>query len=179
MNTPDQGTPGQDTPGMARDARESEAQEWAAQERARQQVRDATSTASPDAADAAYRRIAAALRHPPRVELPVDFAARVARIAEAPVPAPIPVPVPEGMRPRLLSQSGAFEQALLRALVAVFALCALAAGLVYGASVSAQLQAAIGVQGVEWTVLLAGCLGLSWSFEWLRRRAGHDGTRPA
>src|SRR3546814_7524149 len=76
--------------------------------------------------------------------------------------------------------SGAFERVLTGVLVAAFALCAVATGLVYGARVLAQLQAMVGVQGLQWMALLAGCLGLSWSLDRLRRRAGHDGVaRPA
>jgi hypothetical protein len=177
---------------MNTSGQDHEAHEWEAQERARRQVRDAVaappgapsrrsgfsrglpgmgtpSSASPqEAGNASYRHIAQALRRPPPVDLPPDFAARVARIAEARAPSPAAAEAP------------AFERVLVRALVFVFALCAVATGLVYGARVLAQLQAAIGLQGMQWTALLAGCLGLSWSFEWLRRRSGHRGAmRPA
>lgn len=180
------------TPGQDHDAREREAQEWAAQERARRHARAAAakspgppdsgngfssklfpamkpSPASPhEAGDASYRHIAQVLRHPPPVDLPPDFAARVARIAEAHAPVPA------------LAEAPAFERVLIRTLAVVFALCAVVAGLVYGERVLAQLQMAIGMQGLQWAALLAGCLGLSWSFEWLRRRAGHgDAMRPA
>jgi hypothetical protein len=185
------------------EARDREAREWAAQERARRQARDAAAvspdpndrvgsgfsreffrTAEPSPttphaaadADAPYQRIAEALRRPPPVDLPADFAVHVARIAEARVPGF----VPKGSRLKPLPQSGALERTLVRALVFVFALCAVATGLVYGARVLAQLQAAIGPQGVQCTALLAGCLGLSWSLDLLRRRSGHgDAVRPA
>src|SRR3546814_14093940 len=63
---------------------------------------------------------------------------------------------------------------------AVVARGAVATGLVYGARVLAQLQAMVGVQGLQWMALLAGCLGLSWSLDRLRRPAGPDGLpRPA
>jgi hypothetical protein len=177
-----------------------DAREWEAQERARRQAHAgaAASADSPDrgsgisrelfgmatpssaslqdAGDASYRRIAEALRHPPPVDLPSDFAARVARIAEAGVPAS----VPESSRLKPLPQSGKFERVLVRALTILFALCGVLVCLIYGARVFAQLQAVLGTQGVQWTALLAGCLGLSWSFEWLRRHAGHgDAMRSA
>lgn len=193
------------TSGQDHGAPEWEAGEWAAQEHARRQARVAAgaspgapdrgsdfgrglfgmaapSSAGPqDAGDASYRHIAEALRRPPPVDLPPDFAARVARVAEARAPDRVPEsPRLESSRPKPLPQSGAFERTLLRALVFAFALCAVVVGLVYGARVLAQLQAAIGMQGVQWTALLAGCLALSWSFEWLRRRPGDDdAVRPA
>src|SRR3546814_5839508 len=90
------------------------------------------SPASPhEAGDAAYRHVAEALRRPPPVDLPPDFAARVARIAE--VRAATSVAGSPRLEP--LPQSGAFERVLTGVLVAVFALCAVATGLVYGARV--------------------------------------------
>ncbi|MFC3714624.1 hypothetical protein ACFONC_00435 [Luteimonas soli] len=177
------------TPGNDRDARE-----WAAQERARRAAatnppaprgsgfsRDffpagERSLASPqEAGDAAYRHVADALRRPPPVELPPDFAARVARIAELQTA----TAVTKSSRLKPLPRSSAFERRLTGALVAVFALGTAAAALVYGARVMAQLEALAGVQGLQWLALLAGCLGLSWSLGWLRRQAGHDGiARP-
>ncbi len=171
-----------------RDARAREAREWAAQERARRQASGAPA-ASPDpddeggsfsresfrtteappttphlSADASYQRIAEALRRPPSVDLPAGFAARVARLADAQATTPATA----------ASIEPAFERGLVRALVATFALCAVAAGAVYGTRVLTQLQAAIGTEGLQWTALLAACLGASWAFDWLRRRVGHD-----
>jgi len=125
--------------------------------------------------DASYRHVAEALRRPPPVDLPPDFATRVARIAELPTA----TSVTRSSRLKPLLHSSAFERVLTGVLVAVFALGALAAALVFGARVLAQLQAVVGVQGLQWMALLAGCLGLSWSLDWLRRQAGHDGiARP-
>ncbi len=181
------------TPGHDHDARE-----WEAQEHARRQAHAAAATDRPalggsgfnrdlfppvaqspagprDAGEGSYRRVAEALRRPPRVDLPPDFAARIARIAELGVA----TPVAKSSRLEPLPQSGALERTLTGVLVAVFALSAVAAALVYGARVLTQLQAMAGVQGVQWMALLGGCLGLSWSLEWLRRQGGHDGiTRP-
>ena len=180
------------TPGQDHDARE-----WEEQEQARRQARvaDATrpsfggsgfsrellpalerSSEKPcEAGDASYRHVAEALRHPPPVDLPPDFAARVARIAELQTA----TSVTKSSRLKPLLHSSAFERVLTGTLVAVFALGAVVAALVYGARVLAQLQALAGVQGLQWMALLAGCLGLSWSLDWLRRQAGHDGiARP-
>jgi len=179
------------TPGHEHHIDEREACEWAAQERGRQQASDAAAalaggsgfgreffsvaepSLNPDTTEAAsYRRIAEALRRPPPVDLPPDFAARVARAAALRAPVAFPA-APESSRPGPPTQPAAFERALIGVLACAFALCTVVAALVYGARLSAQLQAALGVQGAQWTALLAGCLGLSWSFDWLRRRAGH------
>ena len=183
------------------EARDREAREWETQEHARRQAR-AAAAVSPDpddgggsgfsrelsrtpesspttphaAAEAPYQRIAEALRGPPPVDLPADFAVHVARLAEERAP----VLVPERSRLKPLPQSGAFERALAGVLVFVFALCALLSGAIYGARVLAQMQAAVGVQGLQWAALLVGCLGLSWAVDWLRRRFGHgDAMRMA
>lgn len=177
------------------DARDRDAREWAAQENARRRARDAAkgsgapdsrsgssrepfpmverpATAPRDTGEASYRHVAEALRRPPPVDLPPDFAARVAGIAESRAPAR------DAEAPRLkpLPRSDAFERATVRALVAMFALCALLAGPIYGTRV---LQAAAGVQGMQWMALLAGCLALSWVLDWLRRRLGHGAVMPA
>lgn len=170
---------------------EREAREWEVQERGRRQAVDADAArnapaatgivrgaprgvdtaASPAiAADAvaaeAYRRIAQALRRPPPVDLPPDFAVRMARMAETLAQAPAPTAGPA------VAADPVLERVLVRALVAAFALGAVVVGLVYGARVFTQLQAAIGAQGVQWAALLAGCLGLSWSLDRLRTLAG-------
>ena len=180
-------------PGPDHDRGEREAHEWEVQERGRRQAADADAAwnapavtgivrgassgidaaASPSiAADAvaadAYRRIAQALRRPPPVDLPPDFAVRMARMAETLAQAPAPTAVPAAAADPLL------ERVLLRALVAAFALGAVVVGFVYGARLFTQLQAAIGAQGVQWVALLAGCLGLSWSLDRLRALAGHS-----
>jgi hypothetical protein len=140
--------------------------EWQAQERAQREAR-AGIAGAPEAEEPAlaqYRAIARALREPPAVALPAGFAADVARRARARAAVP-----------------DTFERWLVRALVAAFALGALGALGVYGARVLAALDAAIGAQGVQWLGLAAGCVALSWSFDWLRRRTGGDdgSLRPA
>ena len=193
-------THGHDHDAREREARDRNAREWTTQELARSQARAAaaehpvtpvrgnsssrgpfdaatlSSASAHDAGEAAYRRIAEALRHPPPVDLPPDFAARIARMAGQRAPAA----VANRAQPEQSLPSGELERALVGVLGCVLALCALVAGGVYGPRMFAQVQAAIGLQGLQWTSLLAGCLVLSWSFEWLRRRAGHGGAmRPA
>src|SRR5690606_28819054 len=113
------------TPGQDHDVRE-----WEAQEQARRQARvaDATrpsfggsgfsrellpalerSSEKPcEAGDASYRHVAEALRHPPPVDLPPDFAARVARIAELQTA----TSVTKSSRLKPLLHSSAFERGL-------------------------------------------------------------------
>ncbi|MDN5781025.1 MAG: hypothetical protein L0H23_03215 [Luteimonas sp.] len=185
---------------MNTSGQDHDAREWEAQEHARRQARAAaaapgspdavgglrrarvgteapTAVRPQDAGDASYRRVAEALRRPPPIDLPPDFAADGARVAGARGATPVLASAPSPMA----AAEPAFERMLVRMLVLVFALCALAASAVYGARVFAQLRDAIGTQGLQWTALLAGCLALSWSFDWLRRHVGHgdDGQRLA
>ncbi len=132
--------------------------EWQAQERAWRDARTgpAAAVGTDDRAQAGYRAVAHALRRPPPVALPDGFAADLARIAESRAPAP----------------EAGLERWLVRALVAAFVVSALLALGAYGARLAALLQAAAGAQGLQWLAVLAGCVALSWSLDWLRRRAG-------
>ena len=149
--------------------------EWEAQERARHRARrgEPASPGMParepgDESDA-YRRIAEALRQPPAVDLPADFAARIASVAEARPRAAAPAPA-----------AAVFERQLMRVLVGAFAPCAVFAGAVYGGRVLAQLQAMAGAQGLQWMALLAASLCVSWALESLRCSGGRgDPARPA
>ena len=60
--------------------------EWQAQEHARKAVRDGAMPSGDEGADIAYRRIAQALREPPSINLPGDFAAHVAKLASSSAP---------------------------------------------------------------------------------------------
>lgn len=132
--------------------------EWQAQERARREVRSGFEATSDDTTMAQYRDIARALRQPPPAGLPADFAARVARIAERQA-----TPVADTR----------FEQVLVRVLAAAFVLSAVAALVIYGGRLVAMLQAATGGEGLQWMLVLSACVGLSWSFDWMRR-GSHD-----
>lgn len=132
---------------------------WQAQEKARRGEADA---------DAIELRIAAALRHPPRVDLTHDFAAAVAGIAAAQasgrahVPAAVPA-VPEQAQ---------LEQQLLRALVFALALSAAVVVAWFGRGWVAELAAVLpgGSAAVGWSGIAALSLLGNWGFGALRRQ---------
>lgn len=124
---------------------------WQAQERARH--------ADPEA-DPLDLRIAHALRAPPPVALPQDFAARVAALAQA----------------RAVADSR-LEQGLLRGLVLVFALSAAVVVAWFGRGWMATLAATLpgGQSAIGWGALAACCLLGNWGLGALRRL--HHGER--
>ena len=124
---------------------------WQAQERARH--------ADPEA-DPLDLRIAHALRTPPLVALPQDFAARVAALAQA----------------RAVADSR-LEQTLLRWLVLVFALSAAVVVAWFGRGWVATLAATVpgGQSAIGWGALAACCLLGNWGLGALRRL--HHGER--
>ena len=124
---------------------------WQAQERARR--------GDPEA-DPLDLRIAHALRTPPPVALPQDFAARVAALAQA----------------RAVADSR-LEQGLLRGLVLVFALSAAVVVAWFGRGWVATLAATLpgGQSAIGWGALAACCLLGNWGLGALRRL--HHGER--
>ena len=124
---------------------------WHAQERARR--------GDPDA-DALDLRIAHALRAPPPVALPQDFAAQVAVLA--------------GTQAIF---SAVLEQRLLRGLVLVFALSAAVVVAWFGRGWVATLAATLpgGQSAIGWGALAACCLLGNWGLGALRRL--HHGER--
>ncbi|MBN8264903.1 MAG: hypothetical protein J0M21_09645 [Xanthomonadales bacterium] len=124
---------------------------WQSQERARH--------ANPEA-DSLDLRIAHALRTPPPVALPQDFAARVAALAQA----------------RAVADSR-LEQGLLRGLVLVFALSAAVVVAWFGRGWVATLAATLpgGQSAIGWGALAACCLLGNWGLGALRRL--HHGER--
>ena len=118
---------------------------WQAQERARRGEAEA---------DALDLRIAHALRVPPPVALPQDFAARVAALAQA----------------RAVADSR-LEQTLLRWLVLVFALSAAVVVAWFGRGWVATLAATLpgGQSAIGWGALAACCLLGNWGLGALRR----------
>lgn len=124
---------------------------WQAQEKARR--------GEPDA-DASELRIARALRHAPRVDLPVDFAAQVATLARAQALAPV------------VAEQSQMEQRLLRGLVLVFALSAAVVVAWYGRGWVAELAAVLpgGGDAVGWSAVAALCVLGNWGFGALRRQ---------
>ena len=132
---------------------------WQAQEKARR--------GEPDA-DASELRIARALRHAPRVDLPVDFATTVAKSAAAQVAT---LARAQALAPVVAEQSQ-MEQRLLRGLVLVFALSAAVVVAWYGRGWVAELAAVLpgGGDAVGWSAVAALCVLGNWGFGALRRQ---------
>lgn len=130
--------------------------QWQAQERARLAARDGGSEADPD-----HLRIARALRHAARVDLPADFASRVAGIARA----------------RQASGS-LLEQRLLRGLGLVLGLTSALAVAYYGHGWMATLASTLpgGTDALGWSGVAVACVGANWAWGILRERlqAGRD-----
>ena len=122
---------------------------WQAQERARRGDVDA---------NADELRIAHALRRAPPVDLPFDFAAQVASMAQAQA-----------------AMNSLFEQRLLRGLTLVFAVSALVVVAWYGRGWAAELAAILpgGHDALGWSVVAACCVLGNWGFGALRRKFEH------
>ncbi len=129
---------------------------WQAQERARIAARDGSIDADPDDLS-----IAQALRQAPALDLPHDFASRVAGIARA----------------RRVSTS-LVEQRLLRGLTLVLGLSSAATVAYYGHAWAAALAASLpgGADALGWSAAAAACVGANWAWGLLRERleAGRD-----
>lgn len=129
---------------------------WQAQERARIAARDGGIDADPD-----DLRIARALRHAPKIDLPADFASRVAGIARA----------------RQASGS-LLEQRLLRGLALVFGLSSAVTVAYYGHGWIAALASTLpgGIDALGWSAAAGACVGANWALGLLRERlqAGRD-----
>ena len=132
---------------------------WQAQERARLAARDGHGDA-----DAVDLRIARALREPPPVALPADFAARVARLARAQA-----------------AVSVELERRLLRGLVVAFALSAAVVVAWLGRGWVDALALALpgGTQSAGWLLLALACLLGNWAFGLVRGGLQRPGQRPA
>lgn len=123
---------------------------WQSQERARIAARDGGIEADPD-----DLLIAHALRQAHGVDLPHDFASRVAGIARA--------------RQASTSQ---LEQRLLRVLTLVFGLSTAATVAYYGHAWLAVLATSLpgGADAVGWSAAAAACMGANWAWGLLRGR---------
>jgi hypothetical protein len=126
--------------------------EWEAQELARQAERLGLDPAGDDSHVRPYRLIARALRQPPHLALPEDFAKQVAaRVAAAPVTSK--------------SASSRGESVLLAVLVSILIVSAgvvLARG---GPSWLPAIRAALWATdpaNIRWPLAFVGCIGLSW-----------------
>ncbi len=123
--------------------------EWQMQERARLDERKARESGH-DPAAASYRRIAHALRQAPPVDLPVDFAATIARRAEA-------------IRPAVVDAR--FEQRLVAALVVLLVVSGLGALGYFGLgglrTMAGWLSGSSSDTTLRWMLAAAGCVGVS------------------
>ncbi len=130
--------------------------QWQAQERARVAARDGTTEADRD-----DLRIARALRHAPGVDLPADFASRVARLAHA-----------------QQASTSLLEQRLLRGLGLVFGLSSAVTVAYYGHGWMATLASTLpgGTDALGWSAAAAACVSANWAWGVLRERlqAGRD-----
>lgn len=147
MNIHDRETP-VNPPAVDFDANDE--RRWQAQERARRSVSRGVADAE---ADALELRIARALLHAAPVDLPFDFAARVAALARAQAAA-----------------NTLLEQRLLRGLVLVFALSTAVVVAWYGRGWMAELAALLpgGNDALGWTGAAAICLLVNWGWDALR-----------
>lgn len=123
---------------------------WQAQERARVAARDGSFEA-----DADNLRIAHALRRPPAVDLPPDFARHVAGVARA----------QQAAAPLL-------EQRMLRGLTLVFGLSSAVTVAYYGHAWVAALATSLpgGSDALGWSAAAATCVGANWAWGLLRER---------
>ena len=114
-----------------------ESDDWLAQERALSRP-----------ADPCDALLARALRTQPRSMPPADLADAVVRHVQAQV--------------RVATRDDArFERALMNGLLALLAVCALGALLVYGGEWWAWAAQALGSEAAQWAAAGAACLGLS------------------
>jgi hypothetical protein len=137
--------------------------EWQAQERAMRDARDGLPSTDPLAMH--YRAVADALRSPLPDMLPDDFAAQVARRAEANARAPETELVKA-------ARAGTLESSLLRGAVGIFGLGGAVVVAVWGPSWIAptasflQLDSAV---AVNWALALGACIGVTWLTDTMRR----------
>lgn len=128
---------------------EFDERQWQAQERARLAARDGHADA-----DADELRIARALRRAPAMDLPVDFAAQVAAMAQA-----------------RATVDAKFEQGLLRGLGIMFGLSATVTVAWFGRDWISALSTALpgGADAAGWSVAAALCLLANWGWNAMRR----------
>jgi hypothetical protein len=140
--------------------------EWQAQERALHNERAGIAMPDDDALGKAYQPIAQALRQPPALALPADFANQVARIAQS--------------RPLQASVDGRFERLLITMLGVALGISAVVMGMTYGAdwlrASASLLPQSGGRTSVTWALSLCACMGLSWLIEQLHQRSQPAGN---
>ncbi|MCD9033087.1 hypothetical protein LDO32_15265 [Luteimonas sp. Y-2-2-4F] len=133
----------------AREDRTPPPEAWARQERARLAARGGDP--APAGVDAADLAIARALRAPPPVELPADFAAALAHRA--------------GLAPAVRDPDARLAGAGVAALLALLGLAALAVAAFPLAGLADALSATAARLPLGWIAALGGCVLLSWAME--------------
>jgi len=134
--------------------------EWQAQERARLEAR--IGGTSDDPLVARYRKVSQALRAPLPDALPDDFAAQMARMAQAGVAAPMHVEEPDSP----------FERDLTRVLVGLFGVAAVVFAAMFGKAWLAPTMELLRLDSgvaVNWVLALGACVGATWLTEQVRR----------
>ncbi|MGY3039839.1 hypothetical protein ACVWWQ_001462 [Rhodanobacter sp. TND4EL1] len=135
--------------------------EWLAQETAMRRERLHLDPAGDDARSQRYRLIARNLRRPLPESLPADFAQQLAaRVGAAPL-----VSAPS---------AASFELHLVRALVSVLGIAAVAVIMIYGGTwlpAFGELLPHPQAPAIRWLAALAGCLGISWLLGLWQRHA--------
>lgn len=126
--------------------------EWQAQERARKAVHDGDMPSGDEGADVAYRRIARALREPPSINLPRDFAADVAKLARSSAPPPHAKADPE------LRIAGT--------LAAILVACCVVVGFRYAGALGSLLASPLGA----WGLSALCCAAAAQGFQLLTKR---------
>jgi hypothetical protein len=123
--------------------------QWQAQERARLAVRNGIADAN-----AGDLRVARALRQVPPIDLPMDFATRVAGLARMQA-----------------ANDSLFEQRLLRGLSVLFGLSALLTVAWFGRSWPADLAVILpgGSEAVSWSMSAGLCVLGNWAVSLLRQ----------
>lgn len=141
---------------------EFDEREWLAQERARLEARNPGATPSADPMVARYRKLSHALRTPMDDALPDDFAANVARLAQAGVAVTAPLDAPDAEVERKLT--GLF--------VGIFAIAAVVVAAMYGSQWLPPILGLLKLDSavaVNWALALAACVGATWATDQLRR----------
>ena len=144
---------------------EFDEREWLAQERARLEARNPGATPADDPMVARYRKLSHALRTPMDDALPADFAANVARLAQAGIVVDAPFEAPDPILERKLT--GVF--------VGLFAVAAVVVAAMYGSQWLPPILGLLHLDSavaVNWAMALAACVGATWATEQLRRHKG-------
>ena len=131
--------------------------EWQAQERALRRERVRAPLEQGTARERRYRLVARMLAEPPVANLPIDFAASIARVARA-------------QDAVVIARERRFENRLTVALSVVPAIAALGAMVLYGKQLAAALApiAQTSSTVTSWVYVVIGCVGLSFLLQHLR-----------